>query len=143
MKVEQLSIFLENTIGRLAEVSKILAETKINIRALSIADTADFGVLRMLVDDVDKAKNILKERGFTVGETEVLGVEVPDQPGGLYQILGTLEEEDINVEYMYAFVQQSKDNAVMIFRFDDLDRAIEVLTKKGFTILPGSKLYNM
>lgn len=143
MKVEQLSIFLENKIGRLAEVSKILAETKINIRALSIADTADFGVLRMLVDDVEKAKNTLKERGFTVGETEVLGVEVPDEPGGLYQILGTLETEDINVEYMYAFVQQSGDNAVMIFRFDDLDRAVDVLTASGFTVIPGSKLYNM
>ena len=143
MKVEQLSIFLENTIGRLAEVSRILAEAKINIRALSIADTADFGVLRMLVDDVEKAKKILKDRDFTVGETEVLGVEVPDEPGGLNQILRLLEKEDINVEYMYAFVHQSGNNAVMIFRFDALDRAVDVLSDGGFTVIPGSKLYNM
>ena len=143
MKVEQLSIFLENTIGRLAEVSRILAEAKINIRALSIADTADFGVLRMLVDDVEKAKKILKDRDFTVGETEVLGVEVPDEPGGLNQILRLLEKEDINVEYMYAFAHQSGNNAVMIFRFDSLDRAVDVLLDGGFTVIPGSKLYNM
>jgi hypothetical protein len=143
MKVEQLSIFLENKIGRLAEVSKILADANINIRALSIADTADFGVLRMLVDNVEKAKNTLRDRGFTVGETEVLGVEVPDEPGGLYKILQNLEKEDINVEYMYAFVHQSGDNAVMIFRFDNLDRAVEVLTEKGFTVIPGSRLYSM
>ncbi|MDY0133346.1 MAG: ACT domain-containing protein [Desulforegulaceae bacterium] len=143
MKVEQLSIFLENKIGRLAEVSKILAEGNINIRALSIADTADFGVLRMIVDNAEKAKNILKIKGLTVGETEVVGVEVPDEPGGLYKILRNLEKENVNVEYMYAFVHQSKDNAVMIFRFDNLNKAIEILLDKGFTVIPGSKLYNM
>lgn len=143
MKVEQLSIFLENTVGRLAEVSGILADAKVNIRALSIADTADFGVLRILVNDVEKAKETLKTNGFTVGETEVLGVEIPDQPGGLSSILTLLEKESINVEYMYAFVNQSGNNAVMIFRFDDLDRSIDVLSKGGFTVIPGSKLYNM
>ncbi|MGM0419324.1 MAG: ACT domain-containing protein [Thermodesulfobacteriota bacterium] len=143
MKVEQLSIFLENKIGRLAEVSKILADAKINIRALSIADTADFGVLRILVDNVEKAKNTLKDKGFTVGETEVVGVEVPDEPGGLYSILQTLETEDINVEYMYAFVNQNQGNAIMIFRFDNLDRAVELLVEKGFNVIPGSQLYNM
>ncbi len=143
MKVEQLSIFLENTIGRLAEVAKILAEAEINIRALSIADTADFGVLRILVNDVEKAKKTLREKGFTVGETDVVGVEVPDQPGGLYQILACLEKENVNVEYMYAFVNQSKGNAVMIFRFDSLDRAVEILTGNGFRVIPGSELYNL
>ncbi|PIE74517.1 MAG: amino acid-binding protein [Deltaproteobacteria bacterium] len=143
MKVEQLSIFLENTIGRLAEVAKILAEAEINIRALAIADTADFGVLRILVDDVEKAKKILREKGFTVGETDVVGVEVPDQPGGLYQILVCLEKENVNVEYMYAFVNQSKGNAVMIFRFDQLDRAVDILSDNGFRVIPGSELYNL
>ncbi len=143
MKVEQLSIFLENTIGRLAEVAKILAEAEINIRALSIADTADFGVLRILVNDVEKAKKTLREKGFTVGETDVVGVEVPDQPGGLYQILACLEKENVNVEYMYAFVNQSKGNAVMIFRFDSLDRAVAILTGNGFRVIPGSELYNL
>jgi len=143
MKVEQLSIFLENKIGRLAEVSKILADAKINIRALSIADTADFGVLRILVDNVEKAKNTLKDKGFTVGETEVVGVEVPDEPGGLYSILQTLETEDINVEYMYAFVNQNQGNAIMIFRFDNLDRAVDLLVETGFNVIPGSQLYNM
>jgi len=143
MKVEQLSIFLENRIGRLSEVSRILAEAGINIRALSIADTADFGVLRMLVDDVEKAKVKLKQSGLTVGETEVLGIEVPDKPGGLYSILSVLEKEGINVEYMYAFVQPSGRNAVMIFRFDNLDGAVDVLTAAGFNVLPGETLYKM
>jgi hypothetical protein len=106
MKVEQISIFLENKAGRLAEVTRILGEGGINIRALSLADTSDFGILRLIVNDHEKAKKILKEHGFTVGRTEVVAVEVEDRPGGLSSILQILYEAGINVEYMYAFVQQ-------------------------------------
>ncbi len=137
MKLEQISIFLENKSGRLAEVTRILAEAGINIRALSLADTADFGILRLIVNDTDRAKEVLKKNGFTVGKTEVLGVEVPDRPGGLAGILEILAREDINVEYMYAFVQKSADSAIIIFRFDELDRAIEALTRGGVRILKG------
>jgi hypothetical protein len=143
MKVEQISIFIENKSGRLAEVTRVLGETGVNIRALSLADTSDFGILRLIVNDSEKAKGILKERGFTVSKTEVVAVEVPDEPGGLARILQVLDGEAINVEYMYAFVEQCGGNAVIIFRFDDSDRAIRALLAKGFNILDGQRLYSM
>ncbi|NPA15540.1 MAG: ACT domain-containing protein [Deferribacteres bacterium] len=143
MKVEQISVFLENKAGRLAEVAKILGENGINIRALSLADTTDFGILRLIVDDRAKAKEVLKQAGFTVGITEVIAVEVDDQPGGLAKVLTTLADNGLNVEYMYAFVEKSRDKAVLIFKFENLDKAIDVLTKAGITILPGEKVYNL
>ncbi|WP_028587099.1 ACT domain-containing protein [Desulfocurvus vexinensis] len=143
MKCEQISIFLENRAGRLSEVTRVLAESQINIRALSLADTSDFGILRLIVSDFEKAKQVLKDNGFTVGRTTVVAVEVPDQPGGLHNILGLLSGQGVNVEYMYAFVQQSGKNAVMIFRFDRTDQAIEILTKGGLKIIPGDVLYTM
>lgn len=143
MKVEQISIFLENKPGGLEDVTKVLADTNINIRALSLADTTDFGILRLIVSDVDTAKSVLKENGFTVGRTTVVAVEVPDRPGGLHGILKALSNSGINVEYMYAFVQRSGENAVMIFRFDSTDAAIDVLLKNGITVLPGEKVYSL
>jgi hypothetical protein len=143
MKVDQLSIFLENRAGRLAEVTRLLSEAKVNIRALSLADTSDFGILRLIVSDFEAAKAKLKENNFTVGRTSVVAVEVDDQPGGLNNLLHLLQEENINVEYMYAFVQQSGQNAVIIFRFDRTDQAIELLTKNNITMIPGDKLYAM
>lgn len=143
MRVEQISVFLENKTGRLAEVSRILAEAGINIRALSLADTSDFGILRLIVNDNDKAKEALKKHGFTVGKTDVVAVVVEDRPGGLHKILDTLYKASVNVEYMYAFVQQSGDNAVIIFRFDNPDEAVRVLTENGVTVIEGKKLYTM
>jgi len=143
MRVEQISIFLENKAGRLAEVTRILGEAGINIRALSLADTSDFGILRLIVNDHLKAKEVLKEHGFTVGRTEVVAVEVEDRPGGLNRILQVLYEAGINVEYMYAFVQQSGENAVLIFRFDDIAKAVEVLQNNGVTVIEGERLYAM
>ncbi|MDR2694960.1 MAG: ACT domain-containing protein, partial [Deltaproteobacteria bacterium] len=103
MKVEQLSIFLENKTGRLAEVTRTLGKAGINIRALSLADTSEFGILRLIVDNREKAKSALKEQGFTVGRTQVVAVRVDDRPGGLDDILQLLSDRSINVEYMYAF----------------------------------------
>ena len=143
MKVEQISIFIENKSGRLAEIARILGETGINIRALSLADTTDFGILRLIVNDREKAKQVLKEKGFTVSKTEVVAVEVPDRPGGLSEILRSLDRESINVEYMYAFVERCGENAVIIFRFDETEKAIATLLNTGFTILDGERLYNM
>ncbi|AJE03343.1 ACT domain-containing protein [Geobacter pickeringii] len=143
MKVEQISIFIENKSGRLAEVTRVLGEAGINIRALSLADTSDFGILRLIVNDREKAKQVLKERGFTVSKTEVVAVEVPDCPGGLSQILQSLDRESINVEYMYAFVERCGENAVIIFRFDETDKAIKALIGSGFTVLAGERLYAM
>lgn len=143
MKVEQISIFIENKSGRLAEIARILGDARINIRALSLADTTDFGILRLIVNDREKAKQILKEKGFTVSKTEVVAVEVPDRPGGLSEILQSLDSAAINVEYMYAFVERCGENAVIIFRFDETEKAIVTLQGKGFNILDGERLYNM
>ena len=143
MKVEQISVFLENKPGPLAEVTRILGESGVNIRALSLADTKDFGILRLIVNDNEKAKEILGHKGFTVRKTEVVAVEVPDRPGGLAEILKILSEARINVEYLYAFVQQSGENAIIIFRFDETDRAIAVLSEKKVRILDGKKVYSL
>ena len=141
MHVEQISVFLENKPGRLSEVTKILYEADVNIRALSIADTSDFGVLRLIVSDNQKAEEVLRNNGLTVRKTDVVAVEVEDKPGGLHKILELLQQANINVEYMYAFVQQSGNNAVMIFRFDNIDDAIKALEVNGVTVINGQKLY--
>jgi hypothetical protein len=143
MKVEQISIFLENRAGRLTDVTRVLSEAGVNIRALSLADTSDFGILRLIVTDHERAKETLKKNGFTVGRTSVVAVEVDDRPGGLHRILELLSNSQINVEYMYAFVQQSGKNAVLIFRFDRTDQAIDILQKSDIKIIPGNDLYNL
>ena len=143
MFADQISVFLENKAGRLAEVTRTLAGASINIRALSLADTSDFGILRLIVNDNAKAEKALKDAGFTVRTTRVVAVEVSDKPGGLMSILEFLDSRKINVEYMYAFVRQKEDNAVMIFRFDDTDSALEALTEKGFSVIKGEELYTM
>lgn len=140
MKAEQLSVFLENRAGRLAEVTRTLSDAGINIRALSLADTSDFGILRMIVCDHEKAKAVLKEKGFTLGRTSVVAVEVADRPGGLDEVLQLVSRNGINVEYMYAFVQRENESAVMIFRFDKVDQAVEVLQANNFTIIPAARL---
>jgi len=140
MRVEQIAVFLENKSGRLAEITATLAYHNINIRALSVADTADFGILRLIVDDVEKAKKVLKDNGFTVGITNVIAVEVADRSGGLASVLMTIEKAKLNVEYMYAFVNKSGENAVLIFRFDEMDKAIAALRQDGFTILSGEQI---
>ncbi|MFW9603887.1 MAG: ACT domain-containing protein [Trichlorobacter sp.] len=141
MNVEQLSIFIENKSGRLAEITNVLGAASVNIRALSLADTSDFGILRLIVDRVEQAQQVLKEKGFTVSKTEVVAVEVPDQPGGLSKILQILDSEAINVEYMYAFVERCGGNAVIIFRFDETDKAIRALSDGQIAVLDGARLY--
>ena len=143
MKVEQISVFLENKAGRLAEVANVLGNVGINIRALSLADTTDFGILRLIVNDREAAKKALKEAGFTVGITQVIAVEVEDKPGGLAKILKLLADEDINVEYMYAFVERSSGNAVLIFKLEDLDKAIDLLSSHGVKVIPGERVYSL
>ncbi|MGQ9630823.1 MAG: ACT domain-containing protein [bacterium] len=143
MHVKQISVFLENRSGRLAEVTRALRENNVNIRALSLADTSDFGILRLIVNDVPRALSALRKGGFTVSETDVIAVEVPDRPGGLAGILDVLEKAGLNVEYMYAFVEKSGDKAIMIFRFEEIDRAIQALQKGGITVLKGEKVYGL
>jgi hypothetical protein len=141
MKAKQLSIFLENKVGRLAEVTGVLGETGINIRALSLADTSDFGVLRLIVDDPTKAQEALKEEGYTVSTTEVIAVKVPDKPGGLGRVLRSFIDLGVNIEYMYAFAGKNGDNAVVVFRVDDPERAIPVLKQHGVGLLTEDEIY--
>jgi hypothetical protein len=143
MRVEQISVFLENKSGRLAEVARILAEAGVNIRALSLADTSDFGILRLIVDKQKKCEEALREHGFTVRKTDVVAVEVSDRPGGLHHILDILDKAGINVEYVYAFVRHSGDNAINIFRFEDTEEAVKVLLKNGVKVIQGAELYSM
>ena len=140
MQAEQISIFIENKAGRISDVTGILSEAGVNIRALAVADTSDFGVLRLIVDNNAKAEEALKSAGFTVRKTKVVAVKVEDRPGGLHSLLSILKEAGINVEYMYAFIQHSGEKAIMIFRFDQPEEAIRVLTQKGVTLVDGNTL---
>ncbi len=141
MQVEHISVFLENKPGTLQQATRVLKDANINIRTLSVAETADFGILRLIVNDVEKANKVLKDSGFQVSKTPVFAVEVPDKPGGLHSVMEAVSREGVNVEYVYAFVEKSGENAVIIFRFDNPEKAIEILTKKNFTVVPGKKLY--
>ncbi len=143
MNAEQISIFVENKAGRLAEVAKILAEADINIRALSLADTSDFGVLRLIVNDTVKGRDVLREMGFTVRRTEVAAVEVTDRPGGLLKVLDILNGGGVNIEYMYAYAHPPGGAAVMIFRFDNMPQALELLKTKGIRILAADEISGM
>jgi len=132
---QQISVFLENKKGRLAEVAALIAREGINIRALSLADTADFGVLRLIVNDPQRCFAVLKEGGFVAQKTEVIAVEVADRPGGLSRILAVFDRHGINIEYMYAFVEKKSDNAIVIFRIDQPAKAVEVLESESITVL--------
>lgn len=143
MKIKQISIFLENKSGRLARVTRVLGEKKINIRALSIADTTDFGILRLIVNDPDTAFKSLKEAGFSVNVTDVIAVEITDSPGGLADPLEYLRDAGINIEYLYAFLTRASQAALVVFRVEQIDEAVKVLQAKGITILDGSKVYDL
>ncbi|MBO8170111.1 MAG: amino acid-binding protein [Thermoanaerobacteraceae bacterium] len=143
MKIKQISVFLENKSGRLAAVTKLLAAGNINIRALSIADTSDFGILRLIVNQPDKAYRVLKDAGFTVTMTEVIGVAMSDEPGGLAGVLEILEERGVNIEYLYAFVGSACDDALVMFRVENIDDAIEVLKAEGVKVLTGEEVYSL
>jgi len=140
MKITQLSIFVENKPGRLIAPCRALAEAGINVRALSLADTQRYGILRMIVSDPQAAQKVLEQAGFMVKATEVVAVEVPDRPGGLAQILAALEDTSINIEYMYAFPFGRGENAVLIFRFDNPDAAIKQLQAAGVSMIMRKEL---
>jgi len=143
MHVNQLSVFIENKIGRLKEITTILKEAHVNIRTLTLSDTSDFGVLRLIVDNHALAEESLKKQGFTLNTTKVLAVEVEDQPGGLHHILEVIQDSGINIEYLYAFVNRSGDKAINIFRFDNLEEAAKILMKNGIQVIDGNTLYSL
>jgi hypothetical protein len=143
MKVKQISVFLENRKGRLYEVLHVLATEEVNIRALSIADTADFGILRLIVPDPDYAKKVLEKTGFTVKENNVIAIEVPDRPGGLVSVLKALQDADVNVEYLYAFVAKSHKDAIVVIRTENNDTALKALKKGEVKVLSSEELYSL
>ena len=131
MTVKQISIFLENKPGRLAEVTDVLAENGINLRALSLAEASDFGIVRIIVDDVYNASTVLKDADYAISINKVLAVTVSDTPGGLAKVIHVLGSNNVNVEYMYGFTAQKKGMANMIFRVEDNQKAIDALVKEG------------
>lgn len=137
MKLKQIAIFLENKPGHLRDICHTLAEAKVNLTTLSLADTQQYGILRILTDNWETARQVLSDAGFVVNVTEVLAVEVDDRPGGLLDILDIIGGSDINIEYMYAFTFHRGEHAIMVFRFDDPDKAIRVLGDKDVKVLHG------
>jgi hypothetical protein len=142
MKITQLSVFLENKPGRLSVPCKTLAAAGLNILTLSLADTRQFGILRLVIQDWKKAKQVLEKAGLVVNVTEVIAIEVDDRPGGLAHVLEVIESADMNLEYMYAFTFGSQDKAALVFRFEDPDSAIKLLTSKGVNVVDSVDLFD-
>ena len=143
MFIKQISIFVENKPGKLSAITKLLKENNIDIRALSIADTKDFGILRIIVNKPELACEVLKDAECTVSATNVIGVGIPDVPGGLADVMDCLYAANISVEYMYAFITKSDDSAYVILRVENNDKALEALQEKNYTILTGKEIYEM
>lgn len=141
MLVKQISVFLENKSGRLADVTRTLADNNLNICALSIADTTDFGILRLIVNKPEDAEKVLSENGFTVSCTNVIAISVEDKPGGLSKALAILQENAIGIEYMYAFVGKAGNEASVILRVENPDEAIKTLANCDIAVIPSDKVY--
>ena len=140
MKITQVSVFLENKKGRLLEVCSLLGKSKINIRALNVAESEGFGVLRIVVDKPQEAVEILKKNNLVANLTDVVAVEVEDKPGGLAKVLKALNKNNINVEYMYGFIEKHSNNALMVFRFDDPEKAAKALLASGVKVVKQAQL---
>jgi hypothetical protein len=140
MKLKQISIFLENRKGRLWKALNILSDANINIRALSIADTSEFGILRMIVPEPEHARKILEEANFVVKVNDVIAVGVSDEPGGLETVLKLLNKSDINVEYLYAFVEKKGKKAMVVIRTEDIDAGVNALEKGGITLMSSEEV---
>lgn len=133
MRIKQISVFLENKKGRLAEITKLIAKAGIDIRALSIADTAEFGILRLIVNDPDKAVKVIADGGFTAKSTDVLAVEIPDKPGSLAKVMEIFEETGVNIEYLYASLEKDCSTAVVIFKVEDIEHGMKIAVEHKLT----------
>jgi hypothetical protein len=140
MAVKQISVFLENKAGRLAKVAEELKNNGINIRALTIADTSDFGILRMIVNNPDKAYDVLKKAGFTVRESGILAIELDDKEGVFYNLMKLCDANGLNVEYTYSFVEQYSNKAILFLRFEDNDKAFALFSKQGYKLLSDDEI---
>lgn len=142
MKIKQLSIFLENKKGRMRKALDVLADNDINIRAMSIADVSDFGILRLIVPVPDKATELLEENNFLVKVGDVIAVEMSDKPGGLNAVLKILDETNINLDYLYAFVDEKEQRAIVLLHPEDVDGGIQALSDGGAVLIPPEEVYN-
>lgn len=144
MSVAQISVFLENKAGRLADVTRTLGENGIDINALSIADTTHFGILRLIVNQPERAVEVLKDAGFTVNSSPVMAIAIDDEPGALSKALDALNENHIGIDYIYAFVGKTQNKALVIFRVEDsLDAAAKVLAEAGIQVLKDAEVYSL
>ena len=141
-RITQLSVFLENRSGRIASIASALGEAGVNIRAMALADSSDFGILRLIVNDTEKALAALKDRGFIIKLNDVVAVQVPDEAGALGRTLAAIEDQSLNIEYLYAFIEKPGESAVLIFRFEDVDHAIALLKAANIRMLDGAALEN-
>lgn len=135
MAIKQISVFVENISGRLAEVTRLMADNAVNLRAISVADTADFGILRIIVDDYQKAVDAFKNNGFTAKLTEVIGVEVPDRPGGLAEVMDLFDREKVNIEYLYSSLEKNVDRAIVIFKVEDVEHGLKICEQNNLNTI--------
>lgn len=143
MKIQQLSVFVENKGGRLAEITEVLAKANIDIRAISIADTSDFGILRLIVNRPDEAVKALKDANMTVSLTNVIAIGITDKPGEFAKAMKVLADDNIVIEYMYAFISRNKGRAFVILRVNDEEQAVRALSGAGIMILPSEEIHGM
>jgi hypothetical protein len=141
MKLKQLSVFLENRPGHLSHVCEVLSAADLNIVTMTLADTREFGILRLILREWKAAKEVLEAAGYVVNTTDVMAIEVPDRPGGLESILKLTETAGLSVEYMYAFALKQNENALIVIRFDDLSRATKILESTGIGVLRAADFY--
>jgi hypothetical protein len=135
VEIKQISVFLENNAGRLGEVTRVLSDSQINLRAISIADTADFGILRLIVNDHQKAVLALNEAGFTTRITNVAAVEIEDKPGSLAGVMELFRKTSVNIEYLYASLEGKEGKAVVIFKLEDHDKGLKIITENGLSMI--------
>ena len=140
MTIIQISVFLENKVGQLAQVCKVLADNGVSLVTLSLAETQDFGIARLIVDNHEKAETVLRTNKFLVKTTPVIAVTVPDRPGGMAQVVSTLSEKGCDIEYSYAFASSNNEQAVLVFRFKNEDQSKAVLAEAGFTTIAENQL---
>jgi len=140
MKVQQISIFLENKAGRLANVAMVLKDNHINIRALAVADSSDFGILRLIVNQPEKAYEVLKAAGFLVKQNPVIAVAIDDREGIFYDIMSLCDQNNLNIEYTYSFVEQTSNRAILFLRFEDPDKALKILLEKNYKLLSNEEI---
>ena len=143
MKIKQLSIFLQNRMGSLSKPLEVLTENEINIKAMCMEDTSEFGILRLVVDNPEKGQEVLSENNFLVKITEIIGVEMNDTPGGLTTVLKVIKDNGIDLEYLYAFTHDKVGKAILLLHADNIDELISVLQDNNIVIVPSEEAYNL